>query len=401
MNISLRGSIVLPLALVFACFTGNVVKAGNTYFAVTSSSDWSVASSWSGTAIPTSSDFVYIVNGGTAAITQAGPVCSRLTLGGSGNGTIKMTSGSLIIIDPIYEEFIGNASPGNFVQSGGTHSVAHVLSLGNLGGATGTYSLSGGSLAVPTLDVGNSGPGIFTQSGGTCSISSELDVGISPGSGTCTLSGSGLLVAVQEVIGDQDSGIFTQSGGTNTVSNKLVVGQNEGASGTYNLNGGLLIVTGSLTTSGGSAAFNMNGGTLQGGAYFTSTVPVSIGPGSNAYFDVGSGTMILSGGVNGGGKLTKSGAGVLVLSNTNNFSGGTVVNSGTLRVLSPYSLLSGSNLTVGPNAMTYFGSGPIVPQGDSGGLQEVPEPSSLALLGFWAVGIGGWLRRSRRSSVIV
>ena len=219
-----------------------------------------------GGAVPTSNDSVFIVNGGTATITLPGATCSRLTLGGTGSGTVKMNSGSLIVSNPVYEEFIGNASPGSFVQTGGTHSIAHMMLLGNnSGGAIGSYALSGGSLAVPTVYVGNSGPGSFTQSGGTCSISSELDEGVSPGSsGTYTLSGSGLLATGQEVIGDDANCSFTQSGGTNSVANGLVLGQNPGAMGTYNLNGGLLIVNGSLSVGDGSAALNMNGGTLSG-----------------------------------------------------------------------------------------------------------------------------------------
>ena len=405
MNISFRGQGVLLFSLLAGVaiggLTSDIGSAANVYWLATSSSDWSATSSWSGSASPTSSDSTFIVNGGTATITQSGEVCSYLTIGGTGSGTIKMNSGSLMENNFVYGEQIGNASPGSFLQSGGTHSIAPSLLLGNLGGATGTYALSGGSLSAPTVDVGNSGPGIFTQSGGTCSITSELDEGLSPGSGIYTLSGSGLLAANQEVIGDQSSGTFTQSGGTNMVANNLVLGQSQEASGIYNLNGGLLIVSGSLTTVAGSAAFNMNGGTLHSGTSFTNTVPVSIGAGSNAFFDTGSGTMTLSAGIGGSGKLIKSGAGVLVLSSTNSFSGGTTVNSGTLRVLSPNSLLSGSNLTVGPNAIAYFGNGPIVPQGDLGGLQEVPEPLSLTLFGFLAIGIACWLRLSRRPSVIV
>ncbi len=406
MNISARGPSVCVIALLaslaIASPASDLVYAASVYWLPTSPSDWSATSSWSDSAVPTLSDSVYIVNGGTATISQPAETCSYITLGGAGNGAIKMLSGSLTEISIVFGEQIGNSSPGSFLQSGGTHTIATGLLLGNAGGATGTYILSAGSLAVANLDVGNAAPGNFSQSGGTCSISSELDEGVSPGSsGIYTLSGSGLLIANQEVIGDTTAGTLTQSGGTNSVAKGLVLGQNEGATGTYNLNGGLLIVgSGGLTVeSGGSGSLNMNGGTLHSGTSFASNVPVSIGAGSNAVFDIGSGTMTLSAGLGGSGKLTKSGAGVLVLSSTNSFSGGTTVNSGTLRVLSPSSLLSGSSLTVGSSASSYFGS-PTVPVETSIGLQEVPEPSSLALLGFCAIGIVGWLRLPRRFTVI-
>ena len=214
------------------------------------------------------------------------------------------------------------------------------------------------------------------------------------------MSGSGLLIASQEIVGDVTAGTVSQSGGTNSVSNGLVFGQNPGATGVYNLNGGLLNVYGSLNMRArtGSGLLNMNGGTLHSGrARLQAACPSSIGPGSEcAVFDIGNGTLTLSAGLSGSGKLTKSGAGVLVLSGTNGFSGGTTVNSGTLRVLSSKSLLSGSNLTVGSSASSYFGS-PTVPCSAPVGLQEVPEPSSLALLGFCAISIVVGLRLSRRS----
>jgi autotransporter-associated beta strand protein len=285
------------------------------------------------------------------------------------------------------------------VQSGGTHTSIEGILLGNTGGGTGSYTLSGGSLATLELDIGNSGPGTFTQSGGTCSVSNELDEGISPGSsGIYTLNGSGLLLAGQEVIGDATSGTLTQSGGTNSIAGALVLGQNAGATGTYNLNGGLLIVNGSLTTIGGTAALNMNGGTLHSGGSFASSVPVVIGTGSNAAFDTGSGTVTLSSAVSGSGSLVKSGAGVLVLTGTNGYSGGTTVNSGRLLVMNPKSLLTGSNLTVGSMASHSFGS-PIVPVEAPVGLQEVPEPMSLSLLGAGVIGILAALRLTRRAGL--
>jgi autotransporter-associated beta strand protein len=306
-----------------------------------------------------------------------------------------LNSGSLTETNIVYQELIGNASPGAFVQSGGTHSIATGLYLGNGISAIGTYTLSGGSLTVPTVYVGNLAPGSFTQSGGTCSVSSELDEGVSTGSsGIYTLSGSGVLAASQEVIGDVTAGTLTQSGGTNSVANGLVLGQNLGATGIYNLNGGLLIVNGSLTAGDGSAALNMNGGTLHSGASFASGVPIVIGPGSIAVFDTGSGTMTLSTAVSGSGSVVKSGAGVLVLCGTNGYSGGTTVNSGRLAVLNPKSLLTGSNLTVGSIASLVFGSA-TVPVDAPAGLQGVPEPASLTLLGACALGIFVALRLTR------
>ena len=63
------------------------------------------------------------------------------------------------------------------------------------------------------------------------------------------------------------------------------------------------------------------------------------------------------GGTNG---VTKTGAGTVVLSAANSFTGGTVVTGGTLKVTTQAALPDGSNLSVGANVLTGFGA-PIVP----------------------------------------
>ena len=370
----------------------------------TSTGDWSIASNWYPSFVPTSSDSVFIVNGGTATITQAGAECFRLTLGGTATGTIQMIAGSLTETNPTYGVQIGNARAGSIVQSGGTISIANGLFLGNEGGGNGAYAMSGGSLYVagPNLvEVGNAGPGSFAQSGGICNFATELDLGYDVAStGTYNLSGSGLLSAQHLVIGNAQTatGVFTQTGGTNSVSNGLVLAQNSSSAGTYNLNGGLLVLAGSSSTlmqGSGSASFNLGGGTLRTGSSFSTSLPMSFSPGSAALFDTGGNTLSLVGNLVGSGSLTKTGAGTLVLSGTNTYSGGTTVSAGTLRVTSLASLPSGSRLTIGGNASVYFHS-PVVPGDAADGAQAVPEPSTLAILGIGAIGIT-CLRRFARA----
>ncbi len=169
-------------------FEASPVARGASYYWQVQSGDWSVASNWGGT-MPTSSDTAYIVNGGTATITQLGEVCGTMSLGNNvGTGTVLMTSGSLLTIN-------------NF-------------------------------------NVGDSGTGIFTQSGGTNTVSSQLNLGFnSNGYGIYNLSGSGLVSAPYEYVGLLGSGTFTQSGGTNVVSSSgfLDVGFNSGTNGSYSL----------------------------------------------------------------------------------------------------------------------------------------------------------------------
>ena len=189
--------------------------------------DWSVATNWSGGALPTSTDNADIFNGGTATITTTGDTCSTLSLGNTaGSGAINMTSGSFTVSG---SAFVGFSGTGTFTQSGGTNNVTYgnqgAVYLGYNVGSNGTYSLgSSGLLSAWSETVGNSGTGNFTQSGGTNTISRNLYIGESAGSnGTYNLSGGLLSVGsdaynVGETLGYNGMGAFIQSGGTNTTN---------------------------------------------------------------------------------------------------------------------------------------------------------------------------------------
>ncbi len=228
--------------------------------------DWSVATNWSGGALPTSTDNADIFNGGTATITTTGDTCSTLSLGNTaGSGAINMTSGSFTVSG---SAFVGFSGTGTFTQSGGTNNVTYgnqgAVYLGYNVGSNGTYSLgSSGLLSAWSETVGNSGTGNFTQSGGTNTISRNLYIGESAGSnGTYNLSGGLLSVGsdaynVGETLGYNGMGAFIQSGGTNTTN---ILYLNTGA--TYNLsNTGCLSPTEEYVGWSGAGTFTQSGGT--------------------------------------------------------------------------------------------------------------------------------------------
>jgi fibronectin-binding autotransporter adhesin len=75
--------------------------------------------------------------------------------------------------------------------------------------------------------------------------------------------------------------------------------------------------------------------------------------------------------------LIKSGPGMMVLSGSNTYTGGTTVDDGTLVVQSPDSLLNGSSLFVGDSALLdQFDARAPIKQS----LVAVPEPGTAALL---------------------
>jgi autotransporter-associated beta strand protein len=89
--------------------------------------------------------------------------------------------------------------------------------------------------------------------------------------------------------------------------------------------------------------------------------------------------------------LTLTNSSTLILSGSNDYSGGTVVEAGTLIVASNSGLLEGSSLAVGADAASLFASTA------AGGLVAVPEPGPLVLLGAAVCGAAVYQRlRSRR-----
>ena len=188
------------------------------------------------------------------------------------------------------------------------------------GGNSAVCNLNSGLMVAAAEYIGSdNGTPVFTQTGGTNSITNgglylgwvatTLDTCL----GTYDLGGVGSLsVTGTAVIGDNAAGIFTQTGGTCTLPT-LSLAYSAGSSGAYNLNGGLLNLTG-LVAGSGTAAFNFGGGTLQAGASFSTTVPMTLtGSGGNAAVDTAGHTLTLSGSLSGPGGLTKTDAGALIL----------------------------------------------------------------------------------------
>jgi fibronectin-binding autotransporter adhesin len=287
-------------------------------------------------------------SGGTHDLTY-GDLMVGLDVGSIGTYTL---SGAGRLISET--EYVGiDGGVGTFTQKGGTNTVAYNLNIGN-GSYTGvygsgTYDLQGGSLTVDHVSVGYSaytgmaGTGSFQQSGGTCTIGG-LYLGEYPTyapnlafTGICNFSGGSSHV-YYSYIGNRGIGNFTQSGGNITIED-LHLGQYSGSQGTYSLNGGTL-TTMALSGGSGTAVFNFGGGTLQAGAAFSSSLPMTLtGNGGNAKLYTAGYDVTLSGQLSGPGGLNKLGSNTLTLSGPNSYTGNTNVSAGTLTLARAGSLV--------------------------------------------------------------
>ena len=192
-----------------------------------------------------------------------------------------------------YQELIGDASNGSFIQTGGTHS-AFSLVLGNNTASSGSYNLSGGSLATSELIVGSAGSGAFTQSGGT---NSGHPWGWVPTAARApTFSAAALWQPA--TLSSAIPAAARSPKAVAPIPAAFYVGNASGGTGSYVLSGGLLALGGGgLAAALGSAAFNFGGGTLGASATWSSSAAMTLtGSPGNATVNTTGGNIALSGG---------------------------------------------------------------------------------------------------------
>jgi hypothetical protein len=159
------------------------------------------------------------VTGGELLLTNS---VTEIGVGEYGNGTFIQSNG----VVQTYEEVVGiNAgSTGQLAISGGTH-IGGTLVLGEIGGSSGTASLSGGELITTNDDeggtyIGLNGVGRINVSGGTWQAHAVS---------------AGLLIGSE--------GMMTFSGGVTTMTNLVLGNCGFGVAGYLIVNGGDVFIT--------------------------------------------------------------------------------------------------------------------------------------------------------------
>jgi fibronectin-binding autotransporter adhesin len=282
---SLQGNIVNNAAVVFdqavdGTYAGNMsgsgalTKIGNGNLTLSGTSSYSGGTTVSvGTLTGTTSSLQgTIVNNSIVVFNQntIGTYAGDL----SGSGALTVSGGGAVLLT------------GAVSHAGGTTiAVNTILQIGN-GGTTG--SLAGNVVTNGTLSFYRSDDIVFA--------------GNISGSGGVTLMGSGSVTLT----------------GTNTYTGATTVG------------GGVIIASSDANLGPTGNLLILNGGAVQTIASFSTARPIELGA-SGGTFDTNGYTLTLAGTVSGDGRLTKSGAGTLILTGTNTYSGGTTVNGGILQ----------------------------------------------------------------------
>ena len=258
---------------------------------------------------------------------------------------------------------IGN---GLMVSSSGASSVTIAGSA--TGTMTGTMSISGSLI----YDI--SAPGVLTQS----------TAGVISGAGAVINNGTGMLIL--DALNDYANGT-TINGGTLQVGNAYALGTGSLAvdgNGTLDLHG----FSPSITTLGGSGTI-VNNASLSRSSMLT----VTDGGAFSGFIQDGAHSTALT--VVGG---------TLILSGTDNYTGGTDVEGGTLEVASSTAIPYGSGLVVGSGGTVVFSDPPqaegtmaaTFAASPAGRVAAVPEPGTLALLAVALWSAAACYRFSRR-----
>jgi fibronectin-binding autotransporter adhesin len=310
---------------------------------------------------------------GSGGFTKVGSGTFTLSAASSMTGTTTVSAGQFSLggSNLLADTSAVTGSAGAVLALGGNETIGSLA--GSLDVALGSSTLTvGGDGQSTTYSGGLSGSGGLTKVGSgtfTLSAASSYTGTTTVSAGQFSLGGSNLLADTSAVTGS--AGAVLALGGNETIgslagsldvalgSSTLTVG-GDGQSTTYS---GGLSGSGGLTKVG-SGTFTLqgnnsyNGGTLVSAGRLVGTTSSLQGAITNnaavEFAQATSGTY--AGSMTGSGVLTKSGAGAILLTGSNGFSGGAALNAGTLAVGSANALGSSGVISFGGGTLQYSAS---------------------------------------------
>lgn len=222
------------------------------------------------------------------------------------------------------------------------------------GSATATLSFDQGTLDVTTLNMAQ------RTGAGTGNATATVNLGDSVAPGVPTVTIGTLNMAVNTSAGGAVTADLNITGGNVTIGAMNLANAGTGRTVTSNvtLTGGTVTLSGNITRTGGAGTENetltLNGSTLNmsGNSIGTS--------GTDINFAAQSGTLTNLAELNGGGALTKTTTGLLILEGANTYTGATDVNAGILQVGTAGAGQSGSGTVTVASGATLAGMGMVV-----------------------------------------
>jgi autotransporter-associated beta strand protein len=317
-------------------------------------------------------------------------LCGSSSIVDLSHGTLQNVGSMSLVIGPnslliVPQGFSAGSVFASFSNSGMIHTAGTPLTVSAGQGFAGWGTIAD-HVNCQGMIIATSGGAINVNNGLNLSGTGHVDLGsggLQYSDSISGMSGGALFASVEAA----STGTFTQTGGTNMISGELYFENYPSpVAGTYNLFGGLLVVP----YINGLGRFNIAGGSLEI-TPISPNAPVTLADPTILTLS-GTLTMIcnepasIDNSFAGAGSLVYTGSSTLELRGygfRSTFTGGTVVESGTLKLYFAGDLPDGSSLTIGANAMSIFGA-PIVdasPNAAAGSSSNaVPEPGTLAIL---------------------
>lgn len=332
------------------------------------------------------------MNGAGAATLQfahAGTSGSPFYFTRDGTGTAIAVTGAIQLLQTSgHTKLTGAlAHTGGTVIAGGTLELA--ASAGTLpsGGAVtvngGTLLLSGSDQTLASLS--GTGGAVQLSNARTLTLADPSDAtfaGTIDGSGALAQSGAGTLTLTSA---------NTYTGGTTLTAGTLLAGHDSAlGTGTLTLNGGALGATGGARTLANAVVLQADT-TFTGAHALTLTGNVTLAR-TRELTVAATAPVTISGVISGAGRsLNKFGAGELVLTGANTYTGGTFIEAGTLRINnSTGSALGTGAVTIGPDG-TLTGAGSFSGALQNNGTYAPGNSPTLSTLASFSQGPTGLL----------
>ncbi len=378
---------------------------------------WQDPANWSTGAVPTSDSLVRMNNGGSAVIDAIAAAASNVNVSSASTSMLTIRNGGTLTSRNATIGASFGAVGAAVVDGAGSRWTITDILFGNLGiGQPGTGSLTisnGGVVSVGgRLSIATGGStGTLTVTGpGSQFTSSDADVSRGNGNGTINVLDGGTVTFTRQLaLGYDESadGRATVSG----TGSSLVVGQNLFLGAGLSATGRLTVADGGTVTvnaGAGSIQIGPSGGTPRGFINIgaapgdAAVVPGTLNItgitggalGSEVNFNHTSATYIFVPQINGGATVRVF-SGTTTLTAANTYTGGTVLNGGTLAVLADTALGDASSgLTFDGGALRVIGTGftstaRTITWGAAGGGFDIADPANSFTVSQVLSGTGG------------
>jgi autotransporter-associated beta strand protein len=383
--------------------SGSLAKSANGTLTLSGSNSYTGATVVSGGTLRldgsgalSGSTTLQVDSGATFSTTGSALTSNNVTVAGlTGSGTVTGAAGTLTVNKVAGSDtFSGTISGGTALAK----SAAGTLTLSGSNSYSGGTTISGGRVITTSSDALGDASTAITVSGGayldvrtnmtrTGAITFDGGFLATSAGAPASLSktgGSFVLSNAAEIVAELGGTAGITSGGTGTSilwRSNSYTGATVVNSGTLSLNGAGAISSNSAVAIASGAAFNVTGSFAPTNVNRTvaglTGAGVLYGAGGTVTVNLGSGTNVFTGDIQGGQGLIKSGASALVLGGPSSYTGTTTINEGRI-VAAHGSALGGtaagtvvasgaqlmlSNVTVGNEALTISGNG--LPSGSS------------------------------------